>query len=556
MTDLRPGEVFAEYRIERVLGQGGMGTVFLAKHPRLPRKVALKLLNEEVFGDSEIRARFEREADLVARLEHPNIVAVYDRGAEGRSLWISMQYIAGTDAAEFGVMEPAFAAGIIADAASALDYAHQQGVLHRDIKPANILLGEMDSGRPPRVFLADFGIARFRDEQNGLTQTGTFTATLAFASPEQLTGNPLDHRCDQYSLACTLFVLLTGQAPFDATNPVTVIRAHLSDPPPPISTRRAGLPQALDAVLAKALAKRPDDRYSSCGEFAAAVSRAWRTGGQVSQPRAASAPAWQQPANHASPQPVPSYGAPNPGFAPPVRHPARPHPAPQPYSAPQAAPYPAQQQFRHAVPARSSSGGSGKLVALIGVGLAILLVAVVGVVVLVAKTADSATSSWVGLTTAAWPQKQQSVVDAFPKMLPAGEGISAKGWRDVFCTFSDSTDRLGFQCLGGADDATGFTIYDYKSSAGVRAKLETYGEQSYTRGAAQQMRRPHDGCAIDPTIFIPPENAIAPIGDGDFFTAFPDDPTLSRYLVGVEIPEGSTLERTLANWWAEAPICG
>ncbi|MBF6364545.1 protein kinase [Nocardia puris] len=268
------GAVFAGYTVERLLGRGGMGSVYLARHPRLPRLTALKLLNRELFHDNEIRARFEREADLVARLDHPNIVTVFDRGIEDEQLWISMRYVEGEDAASLDAwhLPPHRAVRIVAETAKALDFAHGKGVLHRDVKPANILLERADAGE--RVFLTDFGIARLRDDKRKLTQTGTFTATLAFASPEQLSGVPLDHRSDQYSLACTLFRLLTGAVPFEADNPVAVIQGHMQRQPPPLASARPGLPVALDAVLARALAKRPADRFDSCTEFAAAAWRA------------------------------------------------------------------------------------------------------------------------------------------------------------------------------------------------------------------------------------------------------------------------------------------
>ncbi|WP_040811954.1 serine/threonine-protein kinase, partial [Nocardia concava] len=247
---MRSGDVFAGYVIERELGRGGMGSVYLAKHPRLPRMTALKLLNQEMFSDDEIRARFIREADLVARLDHPNIVTVYDRGDEGEQLWISMQFIDGVNASSIspGTLPPLRAAQIIGETAKALDYAHGLGVLHRDVKPANILLARSSSktGAGERVYLTDFGIARLRDDTGHLTQTGTVTATLAYASPEQLTGASLDGRSDQYSLACTLFQLLTGAVPFEGTSPAAVIRGHLQQPPPPASPRRQALPPAID----------------------------------------------------------------------------------------------------------------------------------------------------------------------------------------------------------------------------------------------------------------------------------------------------------------------
>ncbi|MFE3541884.1 protein kinase [Nocardia sp. NPDC059177] len=305
--------VFAGYTIERLLGRGGMGSVYLARHPRLPRRTAMKLLNRELFFDNEIRARFEREADLVAQLEHPNIVTVYDRGVEDEQLWISMRYIDGSDAASLAApVDPARAVRIVAETAAALDFAHSRGVLHRDVKPANILLEQAHGGE--RVYLTDFGIARLHDDNAAkLTQTGTFTATLAFASPEQLSGIALDGRADQYSLACTLFRLLTGTTPFEATNPVAVISGHLQQPPPSARALRGDLPPGLDAVIARAMAKRADERFASCAEFAAAAAQAL-TGGHT----AAAAPTRTYPSN--SPfTPAPGYpmaGAPNGGRPP------------------------------------------------------------------------------------------------------------------------------------------------------------------------------------------------------------------------------------------------
>ncbi len=270
---LSPGDVFAGYTVERELGRGGMGSVYLARHPRLPRRTAMKLLNRDLFGDAEIRARFEREADLVARLEHPGIVTVYDRGVEDGQLWISMRYVEGGDADSVRA-SPERAVHIVAQTAAALDFAHSRGVLHRDVKPANILLERTEHG-DERAYLGDFGIARLYDDNAAkLTQTGTFTATLAYASPEQLAGTALDGRADQYSLACSLFRMLTGTTPFDATNPVAVIAGHMQLPPPPVSAARPGLPAALDGVLARAMAKRPQDRFESCGAFAAAARAA------------------------------------------------------------------------------------------------------------------------------------------------------------------------------------------------------------------------------------------------------------------------------------------
>ncbi|GAB2642266.1 serine/threonine-protein kinase [Nocardia goodfellowii] len=305
---LQAGEVFAGYVVKRVLGQGGMGTVYLAQHPRLPRLTALKLLDRELYGDDEIRRRFEREADLVAQLDHPNIVTVYDRGAEGDQLWISMQFVAGSDAASADVdaLAPARAVHIISDTAAALDFAHANGVLHRDVKPANILLAKAPIGQPERVLLTDFGIAAMRNSDTTLSSVGQITATLAYAAPEQLSGTPMDHRSDQYSLACTLFWMLTGTPPFAGGNPAVVMNGHLFGPVPSLRQARPGLPPALDGVLARALGKRADERFASCTEFATAARQALASGG----------PQQHSPARPPQPGSYPGY--PLPGARPPT----------------------------------------------------------------------------------------------------------------------------------------------------------------------------------------------------------------------------------------------
>ncbi|QBS45746.1 serine/threonine protein kinase [Nocardia sp. CS682] len=327
---LTSGEVFAGFTIEKLLGQGGMGSVYLARHPRLPRQTALKLLNRELFTDTEVRARFEREADLAAQLDHPNIVAVYDRGTEDDQLWISMQYVDGIDAATVTPQKlpPERAVQIIEGVAGALDYAHGMGVLHRDVKPANIMLARSSGGHRERVFLTDFGIARLREDSTHLTQTGMFTATLAYASPEQMTGAHLDHRSDQYSLACALYWLLTGVAPFDAPAPADIIRGHLQLPPPSGSALRAGLPPALDAVIAVAMAKRPDQRFASCLDFATAAKQA--LAGQLPQlPTAVQYTAPPAPTVLAQPPSQGSYQAAPPSYATPLAGSAPTYAAPQ-----------------------------------------------------------------------------------------------------------------------------------------------------------------------------------------------------------------------------------
>ncbi|WP_067695677.1 serine/threonine-protein kinase [Nocardia jejuensis] len=308
MVQLHPGQSFAGYTVVGVLGVGGMGSVYLAGHPRLPRQVALKLLAQEVSVDAEHRRRFEQEANAIARLDHPSIVGIHDRGMDDGHLWIAMQYIQGTDASRLDARQVSVerALRIITETAFALDFAHSRGVLHRDVKPANILLSAADTGRQERAILTDFGIARLLDANTQLTSTGTFTATLAYASPEQLSGEPVDHRTDQYSLGCTLFALLSGQSPFASTNPGQVVAGHIGKPVPRLGHIRRDVSPALDDVIARATAKRREDRYASCSEFAAAASAALTGRAFGSDARNAPTVARGRPPEQHAPQHVPA----------------------------------------------------------------------------------------------------------------------------------------------------------------------------------------------------------------------------------------------------------
>ncbi len=274
---LNNGEVFAGYVIQRLLGTGGMGEVYLAQHPRLPRQDALKILSMASTADEEFRARFIREAELASALRHPHIVGVLDRGEFNGQLWISMDYVDGTDAGRLiresysGGMPEVDVAEIVTAVADALDFGHERRLLHRDVKPENILVTASD-GRRRRVLLTDFGIARRIDDVSNLTDDNVALGTISYIAPEQLLGKPLDGRADQYALAATTFHLLTGAPPFQDSNRAVVISQHLSTPPPRISDRRPDLAH-LDAVLARALAKDAGERYPSCLDFARALTQ-------------------------------------------------------------------------------------------------------------------------------------------------------------------------------------------------------------------------------------------------------------------------------------------
>ncbi|MFI1917740.1 serine/threonine-protein kinase [Nocardia sp. NPDC020380] len=276
--DFTEGTVFAGYRIERTLGSGGMGAVYLAQHPRLPRKDALKVLSAERSAGAEFRARFLREAEVAARLRHPNLVAVRDRGEQDGRLWIAMQYVAGIDLSQLIVrseigLDPFRAVHILTEVAQGLDEIHRSGHLHRDVKPGNILIAE-EPDRPDQVLVSDFGIARPADDSTTLAADGGFTGTLAYAAPEQFEEGRFDHRIDVYALGCTLFHMLTASVPFPRTSTGAVIYAHMHEAPPRPSQSNPLVPVGFDAVVAKAMAKAPGERYRSCGELAAAARAA------------------------------------------------------------------------------------------------------------------------------------------------------------------------------------------------------------------------------------------------------------------------------------------
>lgn len=277
-VSLTSGESFAGFRVIRSLGAGGMGEVYLVEHPRLPRREALKVLSADFTTNEEFRQRFLREAELAAALWHPNLVTIHDRGeAEGR-LWISMDFVDGFDAAE--LIRTRYPAGmpvdqvitIVSAVASALDSIHLSGMLHRDVKPANILCAE-PAGGVRRIALADFGIARQINDSGGITATNMTIGTVSYAAPEQLMGKAMDGRADQYALAASAFHLLTGTAPFSDSNPAVVISQHLNAAPPRLSAVRPEL-SPLDASFARALAKEPEQRFSSCSEFADSLAKA------------------------------------------------------------------------------------------------------------------------------------------------------------------------------------------------------------------------------------------------------------------------------------------
>ena len=250
-----------------------MGEVYLATHPRLPRNDALKVLAPHYSGNDEFRQRFSREADIASGLDHPSIVKIYDRGEADDRLWISMQYVPGVDAHDLLVAEGPMpldaVVAISAAVGSALDHAHGHGMIHRDVKPRNILIDT--TANPRRVMLADFGIARPTDETHGLTATNLTIGTMNYTSPEQISESHIDGRADQYSLACTVYELLTGAPPFVGKGVANIIHLQLNAPPPDVRQQRPDLPAGVADAIARALQKDPGRRFGSCAEFAGAL---------------------------------------------------------------------------------------------------------------------------------------------------------------------------------------------------------------------------------------------------------------------------------------------
>ena len=335
------GSWLGGYRLEEQVGAGGMAVVFRARDERLDRLVALKIMTPVMGSDDMFRQRFIRESRAAAAVDDPHIIPVYEAGEVGHVLFIAMRFVRGGDVRSLlrreGPLPPERVASIISPVASALDAAHTAGLVHRDVKPANILL-DRRPGRPDHVYLSDFGLSKSAEVSLGLTAAGQFLGTPDYTAPEQIEGLPVDGRTDQYALACAVFELLTGQAPFHRSESFAAIWAHLNKPPPSLAERRPGLPPAADLVMAKALAKAQADRYETCWEFADALRDALGLPayhlGSASDPglsRTGSSPGTQSPrgagpapASVASPPPAPAGagggsgagGGPGPGAGP------------------------------------------------------------------------------------------------------------------------------------------------------------------------------------------------------------------------------------------------
>jgi serine/threonine-protein kinase len=273
----------AGYLLEEQIGLGGMAVVYRATDERLGRRVALKLLAPALAQDTGFRQRFIRESRAAAAVDHPNIIPIYEAGETDGALFIAMRFVQGGDVRSLlereSPLSPDRVWSIVSQVASALDAAHEHDLVHRDVKPGNMLLdasggrGWTPAGQFEHVYLSDFGISKQQLASAALTQTGQFVGTLDYIAPEQIESQRIDGRADQYSLACAAFELLAGTRPFRKDTQLGLITAHLTDPPPSVTSRRPGLPPAVDQVLAAAMAKAPAQRYATCTEFAADLGR-------------------------------------------------------------------------------------------------------------------------------------------------------------------------------------------------------------------------------------------------------------------------------------------
>lgn len=279
----RPSELIgrqvAGYRIEREIGRGGMAVVYRARDLRLERTVALKLLAPELARNDTFRSRFTHESRTAAAIDHPHIVPVFEAGETDGVLYIAMRYVAGSDLRHLldreGPLPPGTALRIAAQVASALDAAHEHGLVHRDVKPGNILVARgTDSDHPEHVYLTDFGLTKKSLSLTGFTTVGQFVGTLDYVAPEQISGKPVDARCDVYGFACVVYECLAGHPPFRRDDDMALLWAHQYDEPPPLTEARPDLAAAVDTVFADALAKSPDRRQDSCLAFVAELRAA------------------------------------------------------------------------------------------------------------------------------------------------------------------------------------------------------------------------------------------------------------------------------------------
>src|SRR2546428_5910924 len=326
LLPIEPGTKLGPYEVQEVIGQGAMGVVYRAYHAELERVGAVKVL-QAIGPDSDSKARFQREAQAIAHMRHPNILNVYDFGEYGGTPYMIVEFVPGgslADRLRSGPVDRQAALAFLRGIAEALDYAHSLGIVHRDVKPANVLLGPDDT-----PILADFGLAKLLESTSIRSITGITTGTPAYMSPEQVTGSAVGPAADRYSLSTIAYELFTGAYPFDGEGVLEMLYAHVHREPPPPSSRNPELGPGVDGVILRGLAKNPDERWHTCEAFVEALAIAVEAGSAALAPAAAG--------------PALRCGAPSSPHTPPAPHragaPAGPQPPPPPHQ-PRAPPRP------------------------------------------------------------------------------------------------------------------------------------------------------------------------------------------------------------------------
>ncbi|GAA0511211.1 hypothetical protein GCM10011581_01320 [Saccharopolyspora subtropica] len=377
MSEDLTGQRLGHYKIDGVLGRGGMSVMYRATDTRLGRKVALKVMGEHITGDAEFRERFVDEARNTSAIDHANIVPLYDFGEVDGMLYIAMRLVDGSDLASLikdGPISPKRALELLGQVAEALDMLHERGLVHLDLKPANVLVTSRESAHE-HVYLADFGLTR-RGATGHRTSSGDFLGSPTYAAPEHLRGEPVDGRTDQYALSCMLFACLTGRPPFQG-QVQEVIQGHLHLEPPP-ATSLVVLPGSIDEVLRRGMAKKADQRFGNCKELIAAARAALGpAAGDTPPPPRTAVPV---PGPMSGPQPVQyaQQGPAAPGYRPPYQQ-QPPRPLPPPTNDPV--------RLRPPLPAGSASfatksGGSAKWIVPVLVGVALVVIVVIFIVMI------------------------------------------------------------------------------------------------------------------------------------------------------------------------------